>query len=94
MLLNNQWIKEEIKKEIKKPLNKKVNIPKFEECSKIGSKKEFHREKSLPEETRKVSNKQSKFYTSRNLEKEQMKPKVSRRKELEIRAEINKRLKK
>ena len=59
-------------------------------CSKSSSKREFYSYTSLPQETRKISNKQSNV-TPKELEKEeQTKPKVSRRKEiLKIRAEIN-----
>ena len=59
-------------------------------CSKSRSKREVYSYTSLPQETRKISNKQSKL-TPKKLEKEeQTKPKVSRRKEIiKIRAEIN-----
>ena len=59
-------------------------------CSKSSSKREVYSYTSLPQETRKISNKQSNL-TPKELEKEeQTKPKVSRRKEIiKIRAEIN-----
>ena len=62
MLLNNQWITEEIKKEIKKiPRDKwkwKLDNSKAMGCSKSSSKREVYSNTSLPQETRKVSNKQ------------------------------------
>ena len=59
-------------------------------CSKNSSKREVYSNKSLPQETRKISNKQSNL-TPKGLDKEeQTKPKVSRRKEIiKSRAEIN-----
>ena len=59
-------------------------------CSKSSSKREVYSTTILPQETRKISNKQSNL-TPKQLEKEeQTKPKVCRRKEImKIRAEIN-----
>ena len=59
-------------------------------CSKSSSKREVYSNTSLPQETRKISNKQSN-HRLKGLEKEeQTKPSVSRRKEIiKIRAEIN-----
>ena len=63
MLFNNQWIIEEIKEEIRKipghKWNKKHNDPKSMEHSKSSSKREVYSDKSLHQETRKISNKQS-----------------------------------
>ena len=60
MLLNNQWITEEIKEEIKKhPQTKwqwKRNNPKPMVHSKSSSKSEVHRNTILPREMRKISN--------------------------------------
>ena len=57
MLLNNQWIIEEVKEEMKKiPRDKwkwKHDNPKLMGCSKSSSKREVHRNKILPQETRK-----------------------------------------
>ena len=63
MLLNNQCVNEEIKGEMKKCLetNETYNTPKSLECSKNSSKKECHSNTGLPQETRKISNKQTKF---------------------------------
>ena len=59
-------------------------------CGKSSSKREDYSYTSLPQEKRKISNKQSNL-TPKELEKEeQTKPKVSRRKEIiKITAEIN-----
>ena len=59
-------------------------------CSKSSSKRDVYSNTSLPQETRKILNKQSKL-TPKELEREeQTKPKVSGRKEIiKIRAEIN-----
>ena len=58
MLLNNQWVKEQIKREVRKHLerNRNGNTPKFVGCSKSSSKREVHRDKSLHQATEKVSN--------------------------------------
>ena len=65
MLLNNQWITEEVKKEIKNiPRSKgeqRHNTPKPLGCSKSSSKREVYNNTSLPQETRKSSSKQPKF---------------------------------
>ena len=58
-------------------------------CSKSSSKREVYSNTSLPQETRKISNKQSDL-TPRGTRERRTKPKVSRRKEIiKIRAEIN-----
>ena len=59
-------------------------------CSKSSSKREIYSNKSLPKETRKISNKQPNLAHLKQLEREQTRPKVSRRKEtIKIRAQIN-----
>ena len=64
MLLNNQWITEEIKEEIKKYLeandNKDTTL-KTMGCSKSHSKRKVYSNTNLPQETRKSSNKQPNF---------------------------------
>ena len=64
MLLNNQWITEEIKEEIKKiPTDKwqwKHNNPKPMVHSKSSSKSEVYRNTILPPAMRKISNKHPK----------------------------------
>ena len=61
------------------------------ECTKNSSMKDTHRNTSLPQETRKILNKQFDL-TLKEVEKaEQTKPKISKRKGImKIRAEINK----
>ena len=58
ILLNTQWVKEEIKREILKIHRDKwkCNIPKFMGCSKNTSGREVHSDKCLSQEIRKVSN--------------------------------------
>ena len=59
-------------------------------CSKSTSKTEVHSDTGLPQETRKTSNKQSKFTFQGTIKEEQMKAKVSRRKKLmKNRTELN-----
>ena len=59
-------------------------------CSKRSSKREVYSNTSLPQETRKISNKLSNLHLKELEKEEQTKPKVSRRKEIiKIRAEIN-----
>ena len=59
------------------------------ECSKSSSKREVHSDKCLPQEIRKISNKQLNF-TPQGSRKEKMKPRAKRRKEItKIREEIN-----
>ena len=68
----------------------KTRQPKTYGCNKSSSQREVYSNTSLPQETRKISNKQSN-HRLKGLEKEeQTKPSVSRRKEIiKIRAEIN-----
>ena len=65
MLLNNQWITEEIKEEIKKYLaandNEDNDTPKPMGCSKSPSKRKGESNTSPPQETRKSSDKQANF---------------------------------
>ena len=63
MLLNNQWITEEIKEEIKKYLeaNDNKDTPKPMGCSKSRSKRKVYSNTSPPQETRKSPNKQANF---------------------------------
>ena len=62
MLLNNEWIAEEIEKEIKKICEDKWkwkhNDPKPMGCSKSSSKKEVYSNTMVPQETGKISNKE------------------------------------
>ena len=59
-------------------------------CSKSSSKKEVYSNTILPQETRKISNKQPNLTSKAIREKRTKTPKVSRRKEIiKIRSEIN-----
>ena len=60
-------------------------------CSKIGLKKEVDSNKILPQETRKISNKQPNLtYKAIRERRKKKNPKVSRRKEtIKIRSEIS-----
>ena len=76
----------------------KTSIQKSVGCSKSSFKMEVYSDTSLPQETRKISNKQpdltpgnqfkfqfktwNQFPSSRELEKEQLKPQFSRKKKL------------
>ena len=64
MLLNNQWITEEIKEEIKKYLeanDNKDRTTKTYGMQQNNSKREVYSNTSLPQEIRKSSNKQPNF---------------------------------
>ena len=82
------------KKKLKKKNYLKTNVmrrhhTKFMWYNNIGTKGEVYNSTGLPQETRKFWNKQLTSYL-KELEKEHMEPKVSRRKEIiMIRAEIN-----
>ena len=59
-------------------------------CSKSSTKREVYSYTSLPQETRKISNKQSNLTPKGTRGRRTTKPKVSRRKEIiNIRAEVN-----
>ena len=59
-------------------------------CSKRSSKREVYSNAILPQETRKISNKNQNLHLKQLEKEEQTKPKLSRRKEIiKIRAEIN-----
>ena len=61
MVLNNEWVKNEIKEEIQKFMEKKwkwtCNIPKLMEHTKSSPEKEVHNDRGLPEKDRIISNK-------------------------------------
>ena len=59
-------------------------------CSKSSFKREIYSNTTLPQETRKISNKHLTLHLKQLEKEEQRKPKVSRRKEIiKVRAEIN-----
>ena len=96
MLLNNEWVNNEIKEEIKSSLETKESEPQDPKSvghSKSSPKRKSHSITGLVQETRKISSKQSNC-THRRTRKRTTKPKVSRRKEIiKNRREINESLK-
>ena len=58
MLLSNQGITEEIKKKLRHKWKRKHDDPKPMGCDKSGSKREVYINIILPQETRKITNKQ------------------------------------
>ena len=90
MLLKNEWVMNEMKEEILSNKWKwEHNNPKSVGYSESSSKGEIHSNTGLPQETRKISNKQSNIIF-KGTRKRITKSKVSRRKEIiKIRAEIN-----
>ena len=90
MLLKNQWVNEEIKKEIKKYLetndNEDTTIQNLWELL-----REIHSNTGLPQKRRKISNQKLNPSPKCIRKKEQIKPKVSRRREIiKIKEEIKK----
>ena len=93
MLLNYQWITEEIKEEIKKYLegndNKDMTLQNLWDAPKAVLRGKF---RAIQAHVRKQEKAQTNKLTLhlKQLEREQTRPKVSRRKEIiKIRAEIN-----
>ena len=84
MLLNNQWIIENIKEEIKKYLdiNENEKLSKTWDAAEAVLREKFIVYTGLPQETRKISNKQHLTLGLKQLEKEQTKLKVSTTKEI------------
>lgn len=81
MLLNIQWVTEEIKEEIKNKCRQKHNDPTSMGCSKISSERKVCDDRSLTQKRRKNSNKKNLKLHLEELEKEeQRKPKISGRK--------------
>ena len=71
MLLNKKRITEETKEKISRnKWQQKHNDPKPIRCSKSNSKKEFYSKTILPQETRKISNKNQTLHL-KQLEKEE-----------------------
>ena len=92
MLLNNQWISEEIKSKIKNldtNENKTTTVQNLWDAAKTVLRRKFLSNISLPQEIRKSQINKLTLHL-KQLEKEQTKPKVSRRKDIiNIRVEIN-----
>ena len=85
MLLNNEWVNNEIKEEIKKVSGNKWkwthNSLKPMGQSKGSPEREVHSNTSLPKEDRNISNKQPNPKSTRTIRKT-TKPRESRRKEI------------
>ena len=73
MLLNNQWVTEEIKEEIKKYLaakwQRRYDTPKPMGCSKSCSKRKVYSNTSPPQEIKKSSKKQPNFISKAGQER-------------------------
>ena len=73
MLLNNQWITEEVKEEIKKYLDandtKDTTLQNLWDAAKNSSKRKVYSNTSPPQETRKSSNKQANFTSKAGRER-------------------------
>ena len=78
MLLNNQWINEEIKEEIKTYLetneNESMTIQNLWDTAKSSSKKEVYSNTILPQETRNIPNKQHNLSSKATRERRTEKP--------------------
>ena len=85
MLLNNEWVNNEIKEEIKKYLetnaNEDTTTENLSDTAKQ-SKREIYSITVISQETRKSSNKQSNFTLTGVWKEQQTKPKVHRRKKI------------
>ena len=75
MLLNSCGVNEEIIGHTKRYLKTKENknTPKSVKCSKSGTKKEVYGNTGLPQETRKISNKQSNLTNNYRKKKQNLK---------------------
>ena len=82
MILKNQLLNEEIKKEIKKYLktnDNEHNHSKFMGCHKSSAQRNVPSNTGFPQKRKKISNRQLTQHLN-ELEKEETKPQVSRRK--------------
>lgn len=83
MLLNNHWVNQRRNVFIPEDESKrKYTITKSTGCSQNGIKREIHSNTGLPQQTRKISNKNSNL-TPKGIRK-RAKSKVSRRKDIKI----------
>ena len=91
MLVKSQWVNNENKDEITQYLNDNENTTTLiYGVQEKQSKREVYSNTILPQETRNISNKQSKLTPNANRERRTKNPKVSRGKEIiKIRLEIN-----
>ena len=94
MLLKNQWVNNEISEDSRKYLEtneNENNLTKSMGCSKSSSKREVHSNTRLPQETRKISNKQPNLLSKIIRKRRTKKTQSRRRKEMiKIREEVNK----
>ena len=94
MLLNNEWVNNEIKEEIKKFLDTNENehtaAPKPMGQSKHSPEREFHSNTGLPKKIQIFQINNLTQHLQKLQEQQQIKPRASRRKEItKIRAELN-----
>ena len=94
MLLNNEWVKNEIREEIKMVLERKENeliiIQNLWDKAKAVLRGKFIAIKGLSKKSRNFSNKQPNLHLQELNEKQQRQPIASRRKEItKIRAKLN-----
>ena len=80
MLLNNQEVNEDIKEKVflrtLRQIKMRTQLSRICRHSKSSSKREVHSYRGIPQETRKISNKQSNFIFQGTRKKELTKPKV------------------
>ena len=80
VLLNNQEVNEDIKEKVflrtLRQIKMRTQLSRICRHSKSSSKREVHSYRGLPQETRKISNKQSNFIFQGTRKKELTKPKV------------------
>ena len=84
MVLNNQWINDQIKTEIRQCMgtnDNNNNMAKSVGCSEGRAKREIYCNTGLPHERRTIPYEQSKF-TINKTRKGRMRPKVSRRRDI------------
>ena len=94
MLLNNEWVKNEIREEIKQFLETNENdltaIQNLWDTTKAVLRGKFIVIKAYLKKDRNISNKQTTLYLQELEEQQQRQPRASRRKEItKIRAELN-----
>ena len=94
MLLNNEWVKNEIREEIKKFLeinkNELTTTPNLWDTAKAVLRGKFIAIQAYLKKDRNISNKQPTLHLQELEEQQQRQPRASRRKEItKIRAELN-----
>ena len=89
MLLNNQWITEEIKKYIETNENENMTIQNLWDAAKAVLRGKFIPIQAFLKKQEKSQINNLTLHLNELEKEEQTKPKVSRRKEIKIRTEIN-----